>query len=122
MDFRKVTFHPLANEAVKFLIAIAWGLTLLIPGNTFGNAKGYSIMAKIAPEEIWGLFPVLFSVVYFATIKSQTMRKILTFTMMIFWLVVAISIFSANNLSTATASYIGYAVLSAFSFLRVGRE
>lgn len=108
------------SEIAKFIVAAFWGLTLLLPGSSFGTTKTFAIMAEIAPEEVWGLFPFILIIFYFSFRQKLFVRKITLISLTMFWLLVAGSTFIANPLSTATASYVGFALLTAISYLRAG--
>ena len=107
-------------ELSHSFIAAAWGFILILPSDSFSTTKTFSVMSQIAPEFFWGLVPLLIVIVHLIFIESKIVRKICIMALALFWLCVTFSVFFANSLSTATASYAGYFLLSIIRYLRVG--
>lgn len=75
------------------LIIFAWGLWLCIPLNTFGSTEVYALMARLAPEVIWGGSAMAISIfsVIALWIGEFSIARVALGTGALFWLLVSVS-------------------------------
>jgi hypothetical protein len=56
------------SELIEFVlisIAVLWGAILLLPGNSFAPANRIDLLAEYAPDWIWGIALLIFSLPFF---------------------------------------------------------
>lgn len=119
--------HTKVIEIYHICLATWWGICLLLPFNTF-DYKGYSAMAAIAPEYVWGLFSLVIAIGQFLTFLGKYRRILpvgLAFASF-HWFFIA-SVFIMNDLrlhilSTASGTYLLIAGLILWLSYNIGGE
>ena len=111
-------FTEIQNITAKFL----WGFWLLNPiWHTFANARGYAVMAQIAPEEYWGSAIMIIALLHMYALRTgnHRLRSISTLCGFMFWLLVSIMLVSANPSGTGAVVYPILTVSSLWVYVRV---
>lgn len=110
-------------EPVEFLLAVflfLWGARLLWPGDTFGSAASFRVMALIAPEEGWGAVMVMVGLLKLTALRvgDHIARAGVSFLGTMVWALIWASISTANPNGTGVVVYSSFAVLSAWVLWR----
>lgn len=110
-------------EPVELALAVfmlLWGVRLLCPGSTFNSASSFSIMGRIADEEVWGGVMLLVSAMKLLALRSgdHLARAGAAFAGTLIWALIWVSISLANPNGTGVVVYSTFAVLSAWVLWR----
>lgn len=84
------------SETLLLIQAVAWGIILLFPGDTFAVPNQVSFMSKYAPDTVWGAILLLFSVplFIFRGYGYRRLRKLGHASLWTFWLgIVALTLY-----------------------------
>lgn len=92
---------PRYGEKWNALTAIAWGLWLLMPPDTFKSGLGATLIGQIAPEDIWGIAGIVVGLLALAASYSEMtkVRVVCGIFLTALWFLLA-----AVTLSVSTAS------------------
>ena len=115
-------FRVRATEWMLSGVMLLWGLLLLRPGMTF-SAPAYAELARLAPEETWGLaclgiggLRLMVLVINGAMRPSPHLRAFLALVSALFWYQLSVGFLLADGNGTAIAVYplaVGFDVFNA---------
>ena len=113
-DDRKVSY-------LLALTALAWGLVLLNPTDTFSTSPAFSMMAQIAPEYVWGLLFSGFGVLQLIIIgrDHKHFKPISGYVQLLgvfIWSMIALFFYIGNPRGTGFVPYITITFLSLFCY------
>lgn len=111
-------------ETTNYIACLFWGLTLVLPVDTFNSSPAFDLLSSIPHGETvlgWtslslGAIPLL-GFVAFREIKPAT-RTVIPFISFLFWLSVAVNFFIASPTSTAFGIYFTLSINAALIYLR----
>lgn len=104
-------------ESLLGSLALAWGLHLLLPLDTFHSSVAYLAMHEVAPEWAWGLATAVLGGAQIATSRFGTLRarqRAATISSAV-WGFIATAFFVGSPASTAVATYSIIACASVFT-------
>ena len=92
---------PRAGERWLALTALAWGVWLLLPLNTFRAGLASTLLSEVASEEAWGVFGVALGVAALIIQRQPwpRLRVLMSALLTVFWFFLA-----AVTLSVSSAS------------------
>ncbi len=114
----------LPSEPIEFILAleiIGFGL-VFSNTTTFSKSAAFAAMAALAPQETWaGLAGVLGTLLMWGLLlRKPILRRWALLGMWMFWLLVTVQIFVANDyVSTGVTTYGGLAIAAAIAHLRL---
>jgi hypothetical protein len=108
-------------EGIIALSALSWGVWLLLPFDTFGSSATFRVLPMIAPEWAWGaVFVTVSLLLLFGILRcSRAIRRHALLFLSLLWLATWSALVISNWRSTAATNYIWWAILSAYSYMRV---
>ena len=116
-----VSADPTTTELFTGMLAVSWGLLLILPIDTFGSTKNYTTMEVLAPEMVWaalmfavGLIQV--AAVIYGKVKA---RKIPAMMSTMLWIFITFMFVSANPASASIAAYAVVSLFSIWTYLRL---
>lgn len=82
---------PRAGERWLALTAVAWGVWLLLPLNTFGAGLANTLLAQLATEELWGLLGVTWGALAYGASCGRwpRLRVLMHVVLTILWIFLA---------------------------------
>lgn len=94
-------WSPRAGERWLALTALAWGVWLLLPLNTFRAGLASTLLSEVASEEAWGVFGVALGVAALIIQRQPwpRLRVLMSALLTVFWFFLA-----AVTLSVSSAS------------------
>ena len=103
------------------LTALAWGLVLLNPVDTFSTSPAFSMMAQIAPEYIWGLLFLGLGILQLLVIEcdKEHVKPISGYVQLLgvfIWSMIALFFYIGNPHGTGFVPYITITFLSLFCY------
>lgn len=110
------------------LTTIFFGLSFLLPYDTFANNSSYSTMSYIADESIWGMFYIIAGIILFIAMRTNNSKlKICGFTIQTFIWSFTGTMFLISNLNcgyigTGCFTYLNMAGLSYYMTYMIGCE
>lgn len=121
-----ILFHS-ELHGVRFLLGLAevvWGITLLMPGDTFGRPT-YAVMAAVAKEEVWACIMVVTAFLQFCILirqKYHTRRAVIfaAYNSTLWWYLVVSMYMSVTPPPAAISGEFALAVGAAWVFVRSG--
>lgn len=122
------TFRERAPEWVMATIQAGWGISLLMPGDTFARPF-YKPLKAMAPETAWGMACLLvgsarLAALYVNGSRTQTprIRQVCSFFAMWFWMMLTVGTMSLDWLTPAVFTYAGLFTLDAIMFSYSGSD
>jgi len=109
-------------EVCLSITAVAWGIWVLNPfWDAFASSPTFSVMQKIAPEDIWGVLGLLLggSLLYGSIRQYRPVMRWSTLGLCLFWLIVTISVGISNVKGPGLIAYAVYTWLNALAHLRL---
>jgi hypothetical protein len=112
------------NRLLEYLIAIvtsAWGLWLLNPIDSFSTSRAFDLMAKLAPESVWGATFGILGVILFTVAHcggKQERRGALIVTMFS-WIMISVFYYVGNPAGTAFIPYFFIAMTALIAYTEV---
>jgi hypothetical protein len=111
-------------EYILALCALTWGLWLVLPFDTCNSSATFVFLCTAAPEWFWGL--LLLGSGTFLLLgdvrESRCIRRSALVILALTWFAVWIGFAIGNWRSTAAVNYLWWFVLSAYAYMRVGRN
>ena len=108
-------------EMMSGMLALFWGIILLLPFDTFSSTPSYFAMQTIAPEIAWGLAVAIGGMAQMISVLflSNYARKLTAGISIFIWWFVAGMFIVSNSISTAVPVYSIIALSSSWSFIRL---
>lgn len=106
-------------EVVTAIQSILWGIWLLLPYDTFGSSRVYSVMATVAPEIWWGtffLFIGMFQLIL-VHLRKRNSRRLLALAMLFSWTFADIGFWLSGSSSAAAITYLTFVIAAAWSVI-----
>jgi hypothetical protein len=106
-------------------LATLWGVWLIVPWTqTFASSPGYSVMAELAPEWVWGLTAITAGIVQGSSlvVGHCRIRRTAALALIALWAFVGSALITANWRALSTVTYPLFAVASVLVYLRIPRE
>lgn len=102
-------------HVTRIILAISeiiWGLSLVMPGETFTRSKTYSGMAQIASENIWGIIWLASGIIQFLIVYKNEYHSISAvwfagLNAMLWWIVVLslyLNVWPMNSVASGDAA------------------
>jgi hypothetical protein len=112
------------TEIILALCALSWGVWLLLPFDTFSSSATFVLLARTAPEWVWGAFMCAGAITTLVGLyrRSCPVRRHGLIAMTIVWMIVWTSFAIGNWRSTAAVTYLWWAILCGYWYLRVQRN
>lgn len=103
-------------------MTIVWGLFLLLPFAAFQTSVGYRTMARLAPEEAWGIVLIGIGGLALLVRRQRVAQRLTTAVLTALWIAISGGFLLANPASTAAVVYGWIAVQYALLFVWQHRE
>lgn len=107
------------------VVAVGWGLLLLLTNGTFTSSPSYSAMLDVAPADVWGLILLGAGGLQLTMVLTNwhwLMQGINNAWLTGIWTFLTLGLFWGNPLSTGVTVYPWLALLSAWRMFRAFRE
>lgn len=114
---------PLNTETLVTMASIVYGGWLLMPWVTFQTSGIYSVMSRIAPEELWGV-AILLSGLWMLVAQKQgsvRLRTVAAVWAAMLWGTLAVVFLLGNPSGTGVPLVSVYAAFSAANVYRIVR-
>lgn len=114
-------------HGVRFLLGFAeilWGITLLLPGDTFDRPT-YTVMRSFAVEELWSILFISMGIIQWSILASRQYHSrvsiIFSAVNSIFWCFIACAMYmSVTPTPAAISGETALAVGASWVFIRTG--
>ena len=114
-------------HGIRFLLGFAeilWGITLLLPGDTFGRPT-YSVMRSFATEELWAVVFISMGILQWSILASRQYhsRIAIVFSAVnaIFWCFITCAMYiSVTPIPSAISGETALGVGASWVFIRTG--
>jgi hypothetical protein len=115
--------HTEPMEFLTALLAVGWGVWMLLPTESFLFFRQYWFLLVVAQEEIWGwMFVSVGLASLFSLIEGSVMRRrILMFCIFMFWLFLAAAFAITEPTLPITFFYSVMALATMWTFIRLKR-
>lgn len=112
--------HSDLTELLFSLIAIIWGLWLLLPFNSFGSSPSWSAMLAFASEDTWAIWILIIGLIQFLGVACnyESSRKRSPFVLFLTWLCVAAGLIFTSPITTGIPLYGSIAIIQGLLYLR----
>jgi hypothetical protein len=107
-------------EFMLGVMTVSWGGMLLLPSDTFSVSQGYSLLATVAPEYVFGLVFLLAGLLYLHAliIANHIWQRRTAIVLLFLWSLVALAFAIAAPASAAWPLFVGLATLFGWSAAR----
>jgi len=122
-----VRIDPAGAEVHSAVVAVLFGLVLLLQADTFGRSPAYRSLSEIGPQALWGAIWLMvglghvLGVVLDALTGIWRVRQAATFMATALWVWWLWSLWSSIGVTTATTTYAVVMAGSGWGWLRAGR-
>jgi putative effector of murein hydrolase LrgA (UPF0299 family) len=111
------------NEIVLAILAIFWGIVLMLPGDLFNGIERYKYFSSFAPDSVWGMVMILGGLTTLIA-RPPWLRRNAHALLCIVWL--GMTVLSCLSIVTApslliTSIILTVALLHAMKFWRLSR-
>jgi hypothetical protein len=106
-------------ETSLMLVALWWGVLLIIPARTFSNPV-YHAMESLMPESVWGIQCLFIGIVLLCgmVVRNKLLRNIGLLLSTGFWIFVSVSLWLGDHYTTGT-SYAIWAIMAAWLYIHL---
>lgn len=112
--------HTEFFEVFNAVLIITWGSWLLLPFDSFGSSKAFTVLSTFVSEPLFALLPIIIGVYILYTLITFkiTRRRYGILAASAFWIFLSIIIGISNIAATGVPVYGLIAISSAISYLR----
>lgn len=105
-------------EVEGALFKLSWGLWMLLPFPVFRTVSMYSL---IAPENVWGIFLILFGTIHLYAVGTQNLhwRRVMSLVSFFFWLFSVILLFLQAPTAALIPTFAIIAFFMGVNFIRL---
>ncbi|RYG33584.1 hypothetical protein EON81_17840 [bacterium] len=119
--WRRLDTRPI--EGLYCLLTLAWGLSLLFPGDAFAQSRNFRPMASLAPDWLWGLLTIgVGTIRAYGLGRGKVWARL--FAAMgggVVWSFVWLTMLMANSISTGVAVYGVLSMVNLLVFVKICR-
>ncbi len=101
------------------MFKLSWGLWMLLPFPVFRTVSAYTL---IAPENIWGIFLVIFGAFHMYAVFTRQLnwRRLMSFISFFFWLFSAILLLIQAPTAALIPTFVIIAFFMGVNYIRLG--
>lgn len=99
--------------------SILWGTWLLLPFQTFGSSPVFSVMAVVAPEQVWGVLALASGVFQLVAAHTKRLkwRWYATCLTLFLWMFIDVAFWLTQSYSTASVANLVFVVMSGWALI-----
>jgi hypothetical protein len=121
ISFRDLDTRPI--ECLYCFLTVSWGAALLWPGDAFASAPGFSGLAYLAPDWVWGLLAVGVGLIrsYGVVFDNTGARLIASMGGGMIWCYTWSTMLLGHSVSTGVAVYGVLSLVNLLVFIKLCR-
>lgn len=109
-------------EVLSGVVALGWGIVLLMPWSTFSTSPSFNAMAY-APEWLWGFLLLWIGLTQLGALllDHRRPRRWSALGATFIWVFLSVGFFVSNPYGTGVVVYPALAASAGWAYLRIGR-
>ncbi len=122
-DKHVVSIHRM-NEVCLGLLAVFWGVVLMLPGDLFERIEVYQLLRNFAPDTVWGVVMIVCGIVTLARMPRRA-HKHAHWILCTVWLGMAVLLLSTTTRPTSllfASLFLVIAIIHASKYMRLAQS